>query len=643
MLYTRKDKDQLTRALEGEHEATTRNFRDKVQMAISPVQDERQKKRQQVIDLRRLLQPAGDATNLGVQQERQFLEIALRSFARSQGDSLISKGRRTVLPASGHELDLEEVSLAHGRQLWWGWLAQIQLVAGKHGMQPSLSLNLVPSVALPSMEPMDLLAALLAETVRGRSSRENHKWFLDQLQDDKVPREFGKNFRTLNSEAGLRKVKVCIDYFGHLRKKMIVGVTETGANQTWFWLDEEKHYISVADYFLKRYNIKLDYPSLPCLMLTTDTNFVPIELVKVLGGEHNILVGKLRQDYQKQVTAASAMPPARRRSGIENVRRLVDLSPANPLEKLGLDVAPEMMKFNGRILTPPALKDGTKYQPQVGNYANSFKSIAPPKYDVEWGLWSFCWGHPWELTQFADTLCRAARSKGLRFAEPRCAEQPEASFWKFSDKWHNETELKNALFQDLRRLQESYPKMKLLVVALPDTLAWTGTLRSILKYNTETGTDLAKFGLVTQCVLWESKGPKAALDVASSKVNNLLLNIVPKLAESGDGKGSCHNVQLVKPHELLIRPTMILGADVTHHVHDVSIAGVVATRDEKFVNYFSELRGQAGFDLSQLKERRRKSEERIIDLADMVAALLKKWRAVNSVLKPNRLPDVILY
>jgi len=572
------------------------------------------------------------------------LEIALRSFARSQGDSLISKGRRTVCPRSVHLLDLEEVSLAHGRQLWWGWLAQIQLVAGKHGMQPSLSLNLVPSVALPSMEAMDLLAALLAETVRGRNSSENHRWFLDQLHGNKVPREFGKNFRTLNSEAGLRKVKVCIDYFGHLRKKMIVGVTETGADQTSFWLDEEKRDISVADYFLKRYNIKLKYPSLPCLMLTTDTNFVPIELVKVLGGEHNILVGKLRQDYQKQVTAATAMPPARRRSGIENVRMLVDLSPANPLEKLGLDVAPEMMKFNGRILTPPALKDSTTYQPQVGYYANSFKSIAPPKYEVEWGLWSFCWGQPenvqWELKQFAYTLCGAAKSKDILLAEPRCAEQPEDSSSKFWDQsWRNETQLKNAVFRDLKQLQQWYPQMQLLVVALPDKEAWTGTLRSILKAYTETDTDLAKFGLVTQCVLWEVKDPKTGLDVATSKVNNLLLKIAPKLASKGDGTGSCHNVQLVQPHELLTCPTMILGADVTHDVHDVSVAGVVATHDRAFVNYFTELRGQAGFDFSQLKERRRKSEERILDLADMVAALIRRWRAVNS----NRLPDVIFY
>eukprot|EP00928_Gymnodinium_smaydae_P030315 TRINITY_DN22586_c0_g1_i1.p1 TRINITY_DN22586_c0_g1~~TRINITY_DN22586_c0_g1_i1.p1 ORF type:complete len:378 (-),score=49.16 TRINITY_DN22586_c0_g1_i1:252-1385(-) len=103
--------------------------------------------------------------------------------------------------------------------------------------------------------------------------------------------------------------------------------------------------------------------------------------------------------------------------------------------------------------------------------------------------------------------------------------------------------------------------------------------------------------------------------------------------------GAAHNIRLLQPHQLLTKSTMVLGADVTHHVLDVSVAGVVASRDQHFASYFVELRGQVPFDMSSNdKVRRRKSEERISDLASMAATLLLRWQHAN-----DALPEVILY
>jgi len=83
---------------------------------------------------------------------------------------------------------------------------------------------------------------------------------------------------------------------------------------------------------------------------------------------------------------------------------------------------------------------------------------------------------------------------------------------------------------------------------------------------------------------------------------------------------------------------MLMGADVTHHVAGISVAGVVASTDASYSNYFNELRGQKPFDLNGAKRRRRQSEERVLDLVEMAAAHLRRWRRAN-----GQLPEVIVY
>ena len=63
-------------------------------------------------------------------------------------------------------------------------------------------------------------------------------------------------------------------------------------------------------------------------------------------------------------------------------------------------------------------------------------------------------------------------------------------------------------------------------------------------------------------------------------------------------QGAARNVQLREPHHILSAGTLVLGADVTHDVAGVSVAAIVASRDELFANYFADLRGQSPFVFS---------------------------------------------
>jgi len=182
----------------------------------------------------------------------------------------------------------------------------------------------------------------------------------------------------------------------------------------------------------------------------------------------------------------------------------------------------------------------------------------------------------------------------------------------------------------------------LLLVLLPDETLQASRLRGLLKMLTETEEKLADSGLATQCVLCKPKFGKKSmtgLQAAKEKLRMLMLKVAPKLPLSREGSGAAHYVELGSLHRLLRdRPTMVMGADVTHNAVGVSVAGVVASRGRDFATYFSEVRGQAPFGDEGFKTRRRRSEERILGLDEMAEALLRNWRSAN-----KRLPEVVLY
>lgn len=125
------------------------------------------------------------------------------------------------------------------------------------------------------------------------------------------------------------------------------------------------------------------------------------------------------------------------------------------------------------------------------------------------------------------------------------------------------------------------------------------------------------------------------MEAGQQKLNNVMLKVctkLPKKLTSNGPEGAAHNVCLQSPHRLLGSSTMVVGADVTHNVVGVSVAGVVASRDSSFVTYFSEVRAQTPFALEGLKTRQRKSEERILDLKSMMEKLLRRWSDANGLL-----------
>lgn len=462
----------------------------------------------------------------------------------------------------------------------------------------------------------------------------------------------------MNSETGLRKLRVKCDYFGHERRFTVVGVTQQPANWQSFWYEQEHRTVSVEEYFKIRWGKDLSCPGLPCLQLNKKDNCVPLELVTVLGAEHNLEVGKLRPEYQSDVSRLTTVRPQQRRKNIQDIIENDGMGPKAALLAKGMTLETSMLKVNGHRLELPVIQCDKGQQVTPGNYAANFKAVAPPTYRVSWGLWCFTTDDENELWGLARSVKDHATKHNLRFDECSFVDYPREAWWAIENR-ASAQELREALKQNLDTVRFESANSALLFVLLPSH-GRKDDIYKFLKVHTET--QLCSFA--TQCVVTpppirgKGKGGKggdqSGIQQVERKLNNIMVKLPSKLRlneSSADtlNAQAAHNVRLKNPHRLLsvnhkagstsVTSTVVLGADVTHNAAGVSVAGVVATRGADFSTYFSELRAQSPFVLGADKWRTRKSEERILELTGMVASHLERWRDANG----GRLPEIVLY
>mmetsp|Transcript_78952 Transcript_78952/g.231751 ORF Transcript_78952/g.231751 Transcript_78952/m.231751 type:complete len:989 (-) Transcript_78952:268-3234(-) len=586
--------------------------------------DDQRGKGQLMIDLGNLV-PGARAE--AVDEELRFLQVALRQHATGvQG--LITRGRKTVCPELQLRLGCQQdQALLRGREVWMGYMALLQLVDGRHGQRFTLNLNLVGSVGLQEMRAIDLLAFFLADLER--KARYTQPEWSRYLQGGNGDREVFQHLCVLESATGLRdlKVKYGKSYLKYDKKATVKGLTAKPASHHYFH-HEKYGNISVKDYFKDHYNCELACPHLPCLQLQTRSNCVPLELVTVLGGEHNILTGKLKPEYQAAVGKATTMMPQHRQQEILSLMSGSnrDFGPCQALEKMGMSMRPDMLSLTGRVLDRTSLKQSHSKEAAPNGYANYFSSINPPSFEVRWGIWCYAKsGREQDLDSVVAEWVSKGKQHNIRFA---------AEPWP--RKWLNHLESGQELWDQLQEVHRARDRPHLLLVLLPASKEECKTFYSSLKTWTEL--DLRSFA--TQCVNCTSKRDQPELEAVKLKFNNLMLKVTAKLPQGADGTGAAHNVELQRPHSILqpAARTMVIGADVTHDCGGVSMAGVVATGDGSLSTYLSNLRAQSPFILGVEKQRRRQSEERIVELSAMVKELLWLWHKAHGYL-----PENILY
>ncbi|KAG9294768.1 hypothetical protein G9A89_008247 [Geosiphon pyriformis] len=369
--------------------------------------------------------------------------------------------------------------------------------------------------------------------------------------------------------------------------------TERPANEMTFDAGDNGE-IDVVTYFYKQYNIRLNYPYLPCVVVQRNT-FLPVEVCEVIEGQRYIR--KLNQKQTADMIKFTCLPPYVRGNKIQEGATLVSYNNNEYIKKFEMKVSNEMVTIPARILPPPTLhfhpsSQESVVQPREGVWNLRGKKVA---IGASLGSWSVVvFGsekdHPLQAVRnFVRELIVTCTDTGMNVPNklpPLMYGNPVGDI---------ESTLRQAW---IRAGNSAKAQPQLVLIILPNTGV---PLYAEIKRVGDT-----VIGVATQCC--QGKHTVAA---RKQYCANICLKVNVKLG----GMNS-----FLTPSEIQFvseRPTILIGADVSHPPPGdetrPSIAALCGSIDAKASRYSTTIRVQAG------------RQEIINDMADMVKDLLKTF------------------
>jgi len=418
------------------------------------------------------------------------------------------------------------------------------------------------------------------------------------------------------ASAAFKGVKVELTHFpGQRRTKVCRGLSRQSARDIKFRDDKQGgKNVSVSDYFASTYGVRLARPDLPCVVAGSSAKpiYFPLEVCNVPEQRQRLLTDAR---VSSELIRASAVPPGERRRQIEEaVSRHVAHPRATHDEAFGIVVSNEMVRLEGRVLTPPKVmyKGGKILQPSAGAWnLKDLVLLNPPTHSLNaWALVTLDVSVP-------DYACQTLAS------------QIHTGMQKYGG-----IQVKANAVIDRARSRDEPPEdvvrraakkgAALVVVLLPpfDNKA----MYNAVKYGAE-----LDIGVQTQCLInkWRlgqqrqqsqqqgggrgrsgrgargggggGRGSRAGASSGAPThqsqggpneqfISNLVLKLNAKL-------GGLNNKVSFKPNTPLMRvPTLVFGADVSHAAPGStasSIAAVVGSLDEHCARYAARLSAQA--------------------------------------------------
>lgn len=292
--------------------------------------------------------------------------------------------------------------------------------------------------------------------------------------------------------------------------------------------------ISVAKYFEKAYKRKLTHPDLPLvMMLPKEKNiYIPLELCYVMGGEH--FKKKLSSDDTATMVRSCAKPAADRMKDINHYLSNNNYNKDETIAGYGIQVSNQLASVTGRVLPARCIEYGgnKKVQPAKGQWDNRNAKAYAPCQIMDWAFLvneqdKFCSQR--DVEDLGEKLIKGAKLNGINLKRP-------PSMIKY---------IKNVreLEQAFKIIQDKNLKFCFIILGRDGTPI----------YNRAKQLGDIEQGVYTQCM------KSANLRKANEQfIGNLMMKINAKhgginnIVKNPDGK------------QFLIKPTIIIGADVTH-------------------------------------------------------------------------------
>ncbi|KAG0302521.1 hypothetical protein BGZ98_007426 [Dissophora globulifera] len=380
----------------------------------------------------------------------------------------------------------------------------------------------------------------------------------------------------------------------------IFKLTQTSARDTKFKLETTKDGktttsdMSVETYFQRTYNIRLQYPTLPCVLVGR-TAAVPLEVCSLVEGQR--YPKKLDERQTADMIKFTCQPPHVRANIIKEGLRILNYANNEFLKDFGMKISTEMATVKGRILPAPTVsyhpssKDAN-FVPVGGAWNLQGKKVAQGTTLGSWGVIVFSNERdnpPDVIKAFIRELVITCSDTGMTIpnkSPPIIYSNPHGN-------------IENALRQIWQRAGDTVKsKPQLIMCILPNTGV---PLYAEIKRVTDT-----VIGVSSQCI--QSRHTKMA---KKQYCANVCLKINVKL-----GGMNSHLAKGMLPI-LAAKPTILFGADVSHPPpgDDVrpSIASLVGSMDAHASRYAASVRVQAA------------RTETVADLSDMAKELLKAF------------------
>lgn len=408
------------------------------------------------------------------------------------------------------------------------------------------------------------------------------------------------------------------------RKYKIRALSKQTPDKAMIVLTDTKTKMSVADYFLKEFKLKIQYPFLPLVMCGNDGQILlPMEFLNVKEGQRHL--GKLSDVQTADVIKIAAVPPPQRQGRIMDGRKSLHDAPGGDslLKAWGVNIQPQMKSIEGRVLATPVVTGSANVTPTNGAYdlskVGNVKFFRPAKLEF-WGVAVFgdTRNMPFEaLADFMGRLFTECTNRGMYISRRDFKDIIVAQQRRSIEETLLEAN-KFAINASQKALPPGtqMPQCAQMIFCVFDR---GGPTYDEIKLLAET-----KHNFMTQCFLSKHlppRGPKPGV------TTNLALKVNAKLG------GVNMIVDPVKQLNMLGQPvpTMIMGADVTHPPAGanggVSIAALVASMDAKYAEYRAAIRVQGP------------RIEIIQDLKSMAMEHLQQFQ----IRARGRLPDRLLF
>ncbi|KAH9700124.1 protein argonaute 5 [Citrus sinensis] len=327
----------------------------------------------------------------------------------------------------------------------------------------------------------------------------------------------------LKVKKALKGIKVVLTHREYNNSHKITGISSQPMSQLMF-TDDSATRMSVIQYFRERYNIALQFTSLPALVAGSEARpiYLPMEMARANAYNEDTLVNK----------------------------------------EFGIQVADDLTSVDARILPAPMLKyhetgREASVNPGFGQWNMINKKMFNGGRVEVWTCVNFSTRLNRDVAfQFCQGLVDMCNSKGMVFNLRPVI--PISS--------SNPNQIEKALVDVHNRTTQQGKQLQLLIIILPDVSGSYGRIKRVCE---------TELGIVSQCCQ-----PRQASRLNMQYFENVALKINVKV-----GGRNTVLVDAVQKRIPLVtdRPTIIFGADVTHpqpgEDSSPSIAAVVASMD----------------------------------------------------------------